>query len=233
MAREKEIKILLKISLDDFIKRIQGQGYRLLHTLKQKDIYFDTKGWYLYENLAALRLRQVDEIDHSFSFKKMFYLPEKEDKYYIEEIEIKIPFSKIDEFEKIFARLQLPYSQEVFKKGEDITHFLKRHKYYDEQIMSKSRKVYSDGNNEVTIDDVDKVGIIIELECAEDDPLFLVKSFLDDHEWNRSLEGTSYMWLKEIKGLTSHLSNLEKFKTEPDWNVWDNETEMYIEIQKD
>ena len=233
MAREKEIKILLKISLKDFVKRIQAQGYKLLHTVKQRDIYFDTRDWYLYENLTALRLRQVNEMDYSFSFKKLFYLPIKEDRYYIEEIEIKTPFNKVTEFQQIFNRLQITYNQEMFKKGRDLILFLKRHQYFDKQIMPKVRKVYTDGTNEVTVDDVDQVGVVVELECVNDEPLHLVDTFLSDQEWIRDIEGTSYLWLKKVIGLTSHLKNLKKFETRPDWNVWDNEIDMYSEIQKD
>lgn len=153
MAQEREIKIQLKISLEDFIKRIKKKGYKLIHKLNQVDIYFDTKNWFLYENIAALRLRQIDSKNYSFSFK-----------------------------------------------------------------------------DEVTIDDAENVGIIVELECLNNEPLHIVKTLLDDNEWERSLEGTSYIWLKNVKGLTSHLKNLERFKTEPDWNVWDNEKEMYDKI---
>ncbi len=226
MAQEKEIKILLKISLDDFIKRIQKKGYKLLHTLKQTDIYFDTKDWFLYENIAALRLRQIKGKDHSFSFKKMFYLP-KVKEYYIEEIEVKFPFEDFTKLKEIFERINIPYDKNVFKNGEQLIKYLAHYKYFAEQKMPKIRRVYSNGEDEFTIDEVENVGIIVELECLKNDPLHIVKTLLKDREWKRNLEGTSYIWLKNVKGLTSHLSNLDKFKTTPDWNVWDNEKDIY------
>ncbi len=230
MAREREIKILLKISLDNFIKRIQEKGYKLLHTLNQTDIYFDTKDWFLYENIAALRLRQVDNKDSSFSFKKVFYLPKIND-YYIEEIEVKFPLKDFTKLKEIFERINIPFNKNVFNNGTELTKYLSSHKYFDDQKMPKSRRVYSNGEDEITIDEIENVGVIVELECLESDPLHIVKTFLKDKEWIRSLEGTSYVWLKNVKGLTSHLKNLERFEMEPDWNVWDNEMEMYAEIQ--
>jgi adenylate cyclase class IV len=228
MAREKEIKILLKISLKDFIKRIQKKGYKLLHTLKQTDIYFDTKDWFLYESIAALRLRQVDGNDSSFSFKKVFYLPKIKD-YYVEEIEVNFPLRDTAKLKEIFERIKIPY-RNTFETGIELTKYLVNNKYFDEQKMSKTRIVYSNGEDEVIIDDVEKVGTIIELECIKNNPLHIVKTLLKDDEWDRSLEGTSYIWLKNVKGLTSHLKNLDRFKKEPNWNVWNNERKMYSEI---
>ncbi len=229
MAQEKEIKILLNIDLDEFVKRIQKKGYKLQHILKQTDIYFDTKNWFLYKNIAALRLRQIDNKDSSFSFKKVFYLPKKKD-YYIEEIEVKFPFKDYAKLKEIFERVNIPFKESVFKSGSELTKYLSGYKYFDKQKMPKIRSVYSDGEDEITIDNVENVGIIVELECLENDPFHIIKTILKNKEWNRSLEGTSYIWLRKVKGLTSHLSNLERFKTEPDWNVWENERAMYTKM---
>ena len=230
MAREKEIKIILKINLEDFIKRIQKKGYKFLHTLKQTDIYFDTEDWFLYENIAALRLRQEDGKDLSLSFKKVFYIPRIKD-YYIEEIEVKFPLKDSAKLKEIFRRINVPFNKNAFETGVELTKYLFSYKYFDEQKMPKIRMVYSNGEDEVTIDNVEKVGTIVELECLKNNPLHIIKILLKDKEWSRSFEGTSYIWLKNIKGLTSHLKNLERFKTDPDWNVWENEKKMYIEIQ--
>ena len=230
MAREKEIKILLKIDLDDFIKRIQKKGYKLLHTLKQTDIYFDTREWFLYENIAALRLRQIDGKDSSFSFIKVFYLPKIKD-YYVEEIEAMFPLKDLVHLKEIFKRINVPFKN-TLKTGAELTEYLAAYSYFDEQKIPKNRIVYSDGEDEVIIDDVDRVGTIVELECLRNDPLRIVMTLLKEGEWKRSLEGTSYIWLKNVKGLTSHLNNLERFKKEHDWNVWDNERKMYANISK-
>jgi adenylate cyclase class IV len=231
MAQEKEIKIQLKISLSDFIKRIQNDGFKLTHTLKQTDIYFDTKDWYLYENTAALRLRQIANKNYSFSFKKVFYLAKLQD-FYIEEIEVKYPFQDFNTLKEMFEKLNIPFDKEVFKNKSSLTKHLALNNFFDEQIMPKTRRVYSKGEDEIVIDDVENVGIIVELECQKNNPLHVVKNLLKDNEWDRSLEGTSYAWLKNVKGLTSHIKNLERFKKEPSWNVWKNEIEFYNKIQK-
>lgn len=229
MAQEKEIKIKLKIGLDNFIKRIQERGYKLVDKLNQTDIYFDTKDWFLYENIAALRLRQIDNKDSSFSFKKVFYLPKTKD-YFVEEIEVKFPIKDLDEVRQIFEKIKIPFSESALKNGKELIKYLAKYKYFDEQKMPKIRMVYSNGEDEVTVDDAENVGVIVELECLNNNPLHVVKTLLKDSEWDRSLEGTSYIWLKNVKGLVSHIKNLERFKTEPNWNVWNNENEFYLKI---
>jgi adenylate cyclase class IV len=231
MAEEREIKILLKIPLDDFIARINSKGFKLQHVLDQTDIYFDTNKWFLYENIAALRLRQVDRKDSSFSFKKVFYLPGNGD-YYVEEIEVKFPIRDLKEAEKIFEKVKIPFDEHALTNGKELTKYLANFKYFDEQKVLKVRTVYSNNEDEVVIDDVENVGVIVELECLNNDPLHVVKTLLKPGEWERSLEGTSYIWLKNIKGLTSHIKNLERFKTEPDWNVWKNEKDFYLKISR-
>lgn len=221
MTQEKEIKIiLLKLSLDEFVERIINKGFKKEKDIYQLDIYFDTKDWYLYENLAALRLRIVNGKDYSFSFKKMFYRPQNRDHYFIEEIETKFPFDDTSKFKEIFGILDINYDERKFVSGQEIIDYLKYYNYFDEQKMPEVRQIYVYGEDEITIDNVDKVGIIIELECKENEPLEIIKTILNDSEWERSLEGTSYIWLKNVKGLTSHIKNLERFKTDPTWNVW-------------
>ena len=231
MAQEKEIKIkLTTLSLDEFIKRISKKGFKKEKEVKQNDIYFDTKDWFLYENIAALRLRIVNGKDDSFSFKKVFYLPKKKNNYFIEEIELKFPLEDTKTLKRIFSKIGLSYIDQSFISGKELTNFLKKQKYLDEQKMSKVRQVFKKGTDEIVIDNVDKVGVIIELECKENDPLEIIKTLLKDSEWERSIEGTSYIWLKNVKGLSSHIKNTERFKTEPIWNVWKTEENFYKKI---
>ncbi len=231
MAREKEIKIkLIGITLDEFISRINKKGFTLEKTINQLDIYFDTKDWYLYKHIAALRIRIVNNIYDSLSFKKVFFIPNKKDNYFVEETETKAPFKNTQELAEIFDKLKLSYNNKIFKSGKNIVSFLKKYKYHDEQKMPKVRQIFKNGGDEIVIDDVDQVGIIIELECKENEPLEFVKTLLDDFEWERNLEGTSYVWLKKVKGLTSHIESFKRFKKEPAWNVWKHEQKMYKEL---
>lgn len=232
MPQEKEIKIKLKIPIESFLNRLKETGYYKIAEFRQNDIYFDTRKWFLYRNLAALRFRKVEDSDYSFSFKKMFYMPNRNDKYYIEEIEVKKPFNETDKIHQIFNRLRIPHKSFSFKNLRSLTRFLYLHKYIDLQKMIKTRTVYKRENNEVQIDNVDKVGIIIELETENNDPLDIIKQILKNYEWSRSVEGTSYLWLKKFKNLNSHIENRKRFFKEPDWNVWDNEIEMYNSLNK-
>lgn len=226
MAREKEIKLILKIPLGEFVERVCERGYQPLHKIEQTDIYFDTRDWYLYEHVAALRLRQVNGKDDSFCFKKVYYFPNRREKYYVEEIEVSLPLSWLIEVNQIFERLGIPKIEEILTSRQ-LTDYLAQHQYFDEQKMPKARTVYACGADEIVIDEVDQVGVIVELECQENEPLEIVGSLLDESEWERSIEGTSYIWLRRVKGLSSHLSNLEKFSQKPDWNVWDHERKWY------
>ena len=222
MAREKEIKIRLKnISFKDFIKRIKEHGFKKEAEISQTDIYFDKKDWLLYENLAASRLRIVNGKDYSFSFKKIFYRPKLKGKYYIEEIEAKFPINDYKPVKAIFDRMLVPYNGDKIKDRKSLTKYLKRYDYLDSQIMPKTRQIFkNDSGDEIVIDNVDKVGLIIELECLQNEPLDVVKTFLSKNEWERSLEGTGFIWLKNVKGLNSHIKNLDRFKEDPYWNVW-------------
>jgi adenylate cyclase class IV len=233
MAQEKEIKIQLRgLSLPEFIGRICERGFVFKHSSHQQDLYFDTRDWYLYEHLAALRLRQVENHDYSFSFKKMFYLPQKADKYYIEEIETKAPFTDAKLLTEIFAKVRIPYTGESFTDGNHLSGFLNTHNYFADQHMSKTRQVYVQDDNEIVIDELDRVGTIVELECQTDQPLELVKTLLKPREWTRTLEGTSFAWLRIVKGLNTHTKNLHRFVKQPTWNLWPHEQELYQTILK-
>jgi adenylate cyclase class IV len=231
MAREKEIKIKLTgLSLGEFISKIKTHGFILQKKISQQDTYFDTSDWFLYHHLSALRLRKVDGLDHSFSFKKVFATPTKRDYFHIEEIEVKAPFANVSGLDQIFSHLSLNYGHCMFASSSELTNYLLSEKYQSEQCMSKTRQIFTKGQVEIVIDDVDRVGVIIELECQDNEPLDVVRSFLTDTQWTRDLEGTSFAWLKSVKGFTSHIEDLKRFKLEPDWNVLPHERQMYQEL---
>lgn len=227
MSQEKEVKIELKIPLDEFKNRITRLGYEKQGTLQQLDTYYDTKEWYLYNNIAALRTRNNNGTDHSFSFKKVFYMPRRKNKYYVEEIETHFPLTDTKALDSVFTRLNIKYTNNAFETSADLSKFLLNSQYIDSVKIKKVRETYAHEQNEITIDDVSGVGIIIELECKKDEPTDLINHFLKDSEWSRTVEGLSYAWMRKNLGLTSHLNGLELFKTNPTWNVWENERKMY------
>lgn len=230
MAQEKEIKIELKINIKEFLNRILDYGFKEKSKILQTDIYFDTIDWFLYEHIAALRLRKEEGEYKSFSFKKVFCTPKKRNKYYIEEIEATYPFSNMDVFKKIFTRLNLNYEEQDLSDGDNIISFLRSRKYFDNQVITKSRQIYKYLDKEFVIDEVNKVGVIIELECVRDEPIDFISNILSKNEWSRSVEGTSYKWLRKVKGLDSHVDNFKKFEEKPNWNVWDIEQDFYTKI---
>ncbi len=228
MAREREIKIQLNIPLDDFIKRIVSLGFDKKDEVVQQDNYFDTPDWRLYKNVAALRTRQVNGIDHSFSFKKLFRVPEKADPIYVEEIETKFPAADSGNISSIFNRLHIAGDSDGALDRRSIEDILLKNGFQGEQVLVKTRQAFGDSrDNEIAIDDVEHVGTVVELECMDGEPMEFVKALLSDNEWGRSTEGTSYAWLEKVKGFTDHLSHQSRFDEDPSWNVWDNEREMY------
>ncbi|HQA96054.1 MAG TPA: hypothetical protein PLN18_01675, partial [Candidatus Colwellbacteria bacterium] len=95
-------------------------------------------------------------------------------------------------------------------------------------ILAKTRQIFKNGQeDEIVVDDVENVGTIVELECQNDEPLDFAGTILKDDEWSRSVLGTSYIWLEKVKGFTDYLEYQTRFDKNPEWNVWENEKEIY------
>lgn len=228
MAREREIKIELRIPLETFLERIKESGFEREKEISQRDHYFDTFDWRLYKTAAAFRIRQVNGRDQSFAFKKMFCLPEKHDRLYIEEIEGGLPVADHDKLDSIFKRLGMDDKSFEISNGESLGKILSENGFQGEQVLAKTRQIFKNGRqDEIVVDDVENVGTIIELECRNDEPLDFAGTILEDDEWSRSVLGTSYIWLEKVKGFTDHLEYQARFDQNPVWNVWENEKEIY------
>lgn len=231
MAREKEIKVDLKIPVKDFEERIKTNGYTLTRTLKQEDIYFDTKDWQLYHHISSLRLRKINNKPQDITFKKMFCLPFNEDNWYLDELETAFAKPEIAVLQKISQRLRIRLETSwIESKGDSISEFIKYlrgEQLLDEQHMKKTRTIFKKGSTEIVIDDVDHVGVVVEIETLKDNPAHRLRELLSEDEWERSFKGTSYLWLQNVKGLPDQEKHFKRFEKEPDWNVWDNEKELY------
>jgi adenylate cyclase class IV len=235
MAKEeKEIKIELNIPFSEFIERITNSGFEKEKEISQRDNYFDTSDWKLYKSVASLRVRQVNNVDHSLTFKKVFHLPERtSNKFYVEEIEGKLPLTDKFGLESIAERLGMDISGDPVN-GMDLSELFRMNGFQDEQVLNKVRSIYKDKNNdEIVIDNVDNVGMVIEIECCEGNPIDLAERLLSGDEWKRSTQGTSYIWLENIKGFNDHLGYDKRWTDTPDWNVWENEKDMYGRLLSD
>lgn len=229
MSREeKEIKIELKIPVEEFLNRARKLGFKDKKKIIQVDKYFDTPDWALYKSVAAMRIRQVDGVDHSFAFKKVFNLPTRKNKHYVEEVEDVFPLIDKVKLTDIFKRLKVDHDGDGIIDSTSLTDVLVKYGWQDEQVMKKTRNsLVDDNNNEIVVDHIDGIGTVVELECETDDPHELVKKLLKLSEWTRSIIGTSYIWLEKHKGFDLHNQYPQMFDEKPDWNVWDNEREMY------
>jgi adenylate cyclase class IV len=225
---EKEIKIDLGIPLDVFLSREQKSGFDKKKEITQRDNYFDTENWDLYKNVAALRIRQVNGVDHSFAFKKVFCIPTRNDGHYVEEIEDRFPLQDKDKLMSVFERLGIKDNDRDISDAVSLEEVFKQNGFQGEQVLLKTRQAFEDSRkNEIVIDDVENVGTVIELECEDDEPMDIVKSLLENDEWTKSTLGTSYIWLEKMKGFTDHLEHKIRFAEKPDWNVLENEREYY------
>jgi adenylate cyclase class IV len=226
---EKEIKIKLGIPLGIFLERVKDLGFEKKKEITQRDNYFDTEDWHLYRNVASLRTRQVNGVDHSFAFKKVFRLPDRTNDHYVEEIEGHLPVKEdSDKLRSIFDRLGIKEDVSTVSDSKSFSAVLRKSGFQDEQVLMKTRQAFRDlKGNEIVVDDVENVGTIIELECEDMDPLNVVRDLLEDAEWTKSTLGTGYIWLEKVKGFNDHLGHENKFAEKPDWNVWENEHEYY------
>lgn len=232
MAQEREIKVLLKIPSDDFLTKLKKFGFTKEITIEQTDRYFDTKNWDLYKNVAALRIRSVNDIEKELTYKKLFYMPVRNDPWYVEEIESAFPAATSDSLGNILRQVgvsDIPVRVENFS---EIKRILKESDFQDDQVMKKTRETYKLRDNELTLDTISELGIIIELECKTDEPTELIQEILQPIEWERSTEGTSYLWLEKKYGFTKHKSYTDLFKRQPSWNVSPGEEEWYASKNK-
>jgi adenylate cyclase class IV len=230
MTQEKEIKLFLKIPKKKFLKKFKNTGFKKTKSIRQEDRYYDTDNWDLYKNMAALRIRLIEKVPTSFTFKKVYFLHNLSD-YYVEERETKFPIDNNDTLNSIFKIIPLSLSEKELKFGpKSINNFLHDNGYYNNQTIFKKRSIYRKKENILTIDEVEKVGTIIELECKKDNPKDIITSILEDHEWKRDHEGLSFKWLRKVKGLRCHLDFFDKAKKNLSWNVRKHEKLFYEEI---
>jgi adenylate cyclase class IV len=236
MAREKEIKVDLKIPVKDFEERIKSNGYNLTQTLEQEDIYFDTKDWELYHHESSLRLRKINNKPQNITFKKMFCIPSNEDNWYLDELETPFTNPELAVLEKISLRLRIRLKTGWIETDRDsvveFIKYLKDEQLLDEQHMKKTRTVFKKDGTEIVMDNVEHVGVVVEIETQKDNPAHRLKELLSEDEWERSFKGTSYLLLQNVKGLPDQKQHFERFKKEPDWNVWENERELYERLIK-
>lgn len=230
---EKEIKIELLIPIEDFVSRAKDYGFSEKGKIVQIDSYYDSQDWRLYKSVAALRIREVNGKKHSYAFKKVFHIPNRSKPYYVEEIEGRFPINDSEHVRSIFERLNIGHNGDGIIDSVALSKVLTKSGYTCEQVMRKTRRILSDDNdNEIVIDDIDRVGRAIELECVNDNPLDLASKLLSENEWKPSIVGTSYMWLEKMKGFKLHNQFGDMFNDRPDWNVWDNEREAYTKLTR-
>lgn len=230
MAQEKEVRIQLNIPMQTFKKRLEAAKFKFLGKADYLDIYFDTQDWSLYNQIASLRIRIVNGKDHTFTFKKVFYLPANKEPYYIEELETQFPIVDLQAYTDILSKLNLKSASELPLDFGSLTRLLIDSGFQDGQRIPKTREKYVLNDIEVTIDEIDQVGTIIEFETKESKPVAELLKILSNDEFVEIEEGVGYIWLRKTRGFTKHLENYRRFKTEPEWNVLESEKDFYKKI---
>jgi len=237
MAQEKEIKFFLKKDLELFIKDIVDQGYVFNgQNVTTQDIYLDTADWSLYNSIAALRVRLKDQKIHSLSFKKFFCIKNKvDDPWYIEELEVKFPLVETETLQKILTILGITVTNlseitPTLNTVADLLSFFSQHGFTRQIKINKNRRIFFQKDTEICVDNVEKLGTLIEIESKNEDPIKITNALLNNSEWERSIEGISNIFMRINYGQDKHLHYMKNFETDPTWNVWPTEAEWYQKL---
>jgi adenylate cyclase class IV len=225
VAQEHEIKINLRVPLTRLIEQAEAAGFIKVGEAEQVDTYYDTGEWGLYNQVAALRTRMVDGRMRSFAYKKLYYMPQRARPWHVEELEMEFPVKGKDA-QEIFRRLGLSWQGRPMSQRE-IAAVLKRAGFQCEQVMPKRRLTYQKDDMELVVDDIDRVGVIVELESPTQDATGVINQLIGEDGWERSMDGTGYLWLEKHKGFTSHRDYDQRLKDNPEWNVTELDQEWY------
>jgi adenylate cyclase class IV len=225
MAQEHEIKISLKVPLGTLVEQAEKSGFCKTGEAEQEDVYFDTQEWGLYNEVAALRTRAVDGLIKEFTYKKLYCMPKRAKPWFVEELETGFP-------------IEGPIAQEIFERlgiesptaplgHHELVATLKAAGFQDEQRMPKHRLIYRKEDMELVVDSIDGLGVIVELESPTQDAEEVINDLIGSDSWERSLEGTGYLWLELHKGFTHHKDYDKRLKENPTWNVTDRDRDWY------
>lgn len=232
MAEEHEIKLLLKIPLEEFIQRAQDFGFVNGAAVAQTDTYFDTENWDLYHSVSSLRIRAANGREE-LAYKKLFSTPNRSNPWYVQEVEASFPIQATHEVHAALQKAGIPSVSSQCTDGPHARLFLKKHGLLDTQVMEKSRHTYRYGQDiELIVDSIQGMRPIVELESRTGDPTQLLQRIIRDDEWERTLIGTSYLWLETYFGLTDHRRYAQRFQHQPDWNVTPAERSWYEELNQ-
>ena len=232
MAEEREIKVLLKIPLEGFIEKIIEFGFKPVAAVNQTDTYFDTEDWNLYKSVAAIRIRAINGIKKELTYKKLFHMPHRANQWFVEEVEAEFPLTVSTEMCEALRQIGVADIPITIDTAADASALLSRNNLFGTQVMDKTRRVFLHDEAELVIDDIQGMAPVIEIEGRSSDPLDLLNRLLTDQEWERSLDGTSYVWLEQNFGLTHHKTHQGLFKQQADWNVLLSERAWYDKLNQ-
>ncbi len=112
MSEEKEIKLMLSEGESGWLEKLSNQ-LPLVSSKAQTDYYYDNEDYFFTQRDRGLRVRFVNSKPVDFTFKALFYFPNrKPNQWYVEEHAFKLPTSEIKPIQTIFERFDLKLATE-------------------------------------------------------------------------------------------------------------------------
>jgi predicted adenylyl cyclase CyaB len=233
MVQEKEIKIKFSqgTSRELIEKKLEQFGAKKVKSTKQTDTYFDNNQAFLLLNDHVIRIREETEKQPSFCFKTIFYFPEP-NKWYVDEIEHHISELNSEKINPVLERLSL----NLFNHDENVNPDTIKQKLASSEIKEylkiiKDRSIYQKENTFFMLDEVENLGLYLEIECLdENDPDTILNSLNLNCIFDEIRLGYTNEYLSKVKNQQVH--GKEKYINSPRWNVLNGEESIYDSLKK-
>ena len=233
MAEEKEIKLLLSEEIDKVALYAQlSSKLKLKNTVIQSDHYYDNETFLFTKQDKGLRIRFVNQTPIDFTFKALFYFPNrKPSPWYVEEQTFKLPTQEIQLVQAIFERLNLTFSQKQNNEltYDDLHHLFAQNQLQPKLIIEKKRKTFLYEDAQIVWDEVKNLGTFIEIETKSSSPIRISEELELLKFGTRTIEGYTTLLARKL-GLAEMKAKEPLYLENPLWNVFKQEKIIYEKL---
>lgn len=146
------------------------EGMKLVKEKVQKDYYYDTTTYDLLQGGNFLRVRDNQKLDFKLDIGDESHLYCAETSFKCEEI-----IDKKQELKLIFDELKLPFNDQItYVDTEDL---LAKNNFEVLASVEKERRVFGDGNINITFDQVKGLGCFVEAEIILSDQKDITENY--------------------------------------------------------
>ncbi|MBU0461789.1 MAG: CYTH domain-containing protein [Nanoarchaeota archaeon] len=231
MDEEKEIKILVTKDAASLKRMLSDFGATHHSSVTQSDVYYDFPDAKLHSIQHGLRIRIEDNKPKNLEFKALFHLPEKQGHpWHVVESSFSFPIKDVKGLNKIFSLLGLPSISEKEISYDDLKIFFKSNDLSASMTINKERVTMKKDDVEFMIDNVDRLGLFLEVETANSRPHEVLEQLGLAGEERFALGYTGLYAKKFLK--EDPEDKLKKFKQDPFWNVLPSEREFVETLHK-